>query len=295
MSWAATWPELAAGWPLREARRFSAALLRIYAGILFSSSLSVGALVLLATALVPVSGLLGLLAIGSAAATAQVLGLVSEARPQSEYAYSALFLGLGASHTFAAPEAALALATLGAMLSVIATAAMGGWLDRVGLPTLSLPFVLVYSCALSVGSALGATWAEPLPCLGLNAMRWPAAARMLLEVLGAMLFAPRLDVGLVVLASLCLCGGRVPQLALLALGMTELVAFALPLHPSGLWFGALINATFSAMALGSPASSAPRWLYLRAALGVALSCCSRSRCPDRSAASDLVPARYHST
>jgi urea transporter len=271
MSSAAAWSELAPGGSLREARRFSAALLRMYAGILFSSSLSVGALVLLATALVPLSGLLGLLAIGSATATAQVLGLVSEGRPQSEYAYSALFLGLGASHTFAAPEAALALATLGAMLSVIATAALGGWLHRVGLPTLSLPFVLVYSCALSVGSGLGAAWAEPVPCLGLNALRWPAAARMFLEALGAMFFTPRLDVGLVVFASLCLCGGRVPQLALLAFGMTELVDFALSLHHSGLWLSALINATFSAMALGGPASPVSPWLYMRAAFAIALS------------------------
>ncbi|MEY4579992.1 MAG: hypothetical protein RL701_4695 [Pseudomonadota bacterium] len=253
---------------LHELMRASTALLRTYAGIFFSSSLWVGALVLLATALVPTSCLLGLLAVGSAVVTARALGLVSESTPSSTYAYSALFLGLGASHTFAQLGAAVALATLGAAASVICTAAIGGWLQRLALPSLSLPFLLVYFCAISLGVALGATWAEPVRCTGLNTLPWPAPLRFFLEALGALLFTPRIDVGLIVFASLCVRGGQVPQLAALAFGITQLCAAVLARGSSSLWFAALINGIFSAILLGAGLFERSVWSYPRAALGV---------------------------
>jgi urea transporter len=249
-----------------------AALLRMYAGIFFSDSLAVGALVLLATALVPLSGFLGLVAVASAAATASALGLVSETSPPSTFAYSALFLGLGASHTFATFPAAFALATLGAAASAVSTAAISGWMQRIGLPALSLPFMLIYCCAISAGVSLDASWTQPTAALGINALSWwPAPVRMFLEALGALLFTPRIDVGLVVLACLCLRGGHAPQLALLAFGITKLAELVLPLEPLGMRFGALLNAIFSAIVLGAGWYAPSVWSYARAVFGVILS------------------------
>ncbi|HEY2732930.1 MAG TPA: urea transporter, partial [Polyangiales bacterium] len=214
-------------------------LLRMYAGCFFSSSIVVGALLLAATAFAPLSGLFGVLGVCSAALTARALGLTSAANPPSVYAYSALFIGIGARSTFASPIAAFALATLGAAVSAPLTAGFRGFMVRVGLPSLSLPFVLVYWCTISVGRALGAAWA-PIELIDLPSYfaRVPPAARQFLEALGAILFNPRIDVGLVVLAALCATGLHAPLLALLAFAITLLVDFALNLDPA-LRFAAL--------------------------------------------------------
>jgi len=255
----------------RELKRRTTALLRMYAGVFLSSSPAVGALLLLATALVPASGLLGLLAVATAATTARLLGLSSETAPPTTFAYNALFLGLGASHTFAWPGAALALATMGAAACVIATAALGGWLQRVGLPALSLPFVLVYFCAISFGSAVGATWAEPLRAGGVSTAHWPAILQLFLEALGALLFTPRWDAGLVVLASLCVRGGQALQLACFAFALTLLCGAALAPQASGLILGAAINGIFAAIVLGTGWYAPSLRSYVRAAFGVLLS------------------------
>jgi urea transporter len=253
-------------------RQSSLALLRMYAGIFCADSPWVGALILLGTVLDPWSGCLGLLALCSAIAAARSLGLLSHTTPASTYAFSALFLGLGASHTFAALGPVLALATFGAAAGVIATAAMSGWLQRVGLPVLSLPFLFVYGCAVSLGNLLGATWAAPTTLVGVNALAWPAPARLFLESLGALLFTPRIDVGLLIFAGLCVRGGQAPKLVLLAFGASELIALGLAVHEPRLRMGALINATFSAIVLGDGLYARSSWSYPRAALGVLLSC-----------------------
>ena len=252
---------------LHTLRRSGLALLRLYAGIFCASSPWAGALILCATALDPWSGSLGLLALCSALSVARGLGLLSDAVPPSTYAFSALFVGLGASHTFASIVPTMALATFGAALGVIATAAMRGWMQRVSLPVLSLPFLLVYSCAISLGQLLGATWAAPTPHAGLNALAWPPLLRLFLESLGAMLFTPRIDVGLLIFAGLCVRGGQAPQLVVLALGTTELLDL-----PPALRVSALINGMFSAILLGDGLFARSIWSYPRALLGVLLSC-----------------------
>jgi urea transporter len=252
--------------------RAGGALLRMYAGILFSDSPAVGGLVLLATFLVPVSGLLGLLAVVSAGVTARLLGLLSGATPPSTYAYSALFLGLGASHTFARPEAILALATIGAAAASLLTAAIRGFMLRFGLPALSLPFLLIYYCAISVGYTLGARWAVPATGFVVFAhpWAWPAPINLFLEALGALLFTPRSDVGLLVFAALCLRGRIAPQLALIAFGITTAVDLMLGLSSAGLGLTALANAIFVALALGNGFYPISIDSYARAALGVVL-------------------------
>jgi urea transporter len=255
---------------VRALLRPVAALLRMYAGIFFSDSRAVGALVLLATMLSPLSGLLALLAIVSAWVTARLLGLLSDPNASSVYAYSALFLGLAASHTFARIEAAFALATFGAAAAALLTAAFRGFMLRFGLPSLSLPFLLIYYCAISVGRLVGAHWA-PLPSgVILYAYVWPAPINLFLESLGALLFTPRSDVGLVVFAGLCLRGRLGPQLALIAFGITLAADLMLGLTSSGLWFTAFANAIFAALALGNGFYPTTLDSFGRAALGIML-------------------------
>jgi urea transporter len=241
--------------------------LRLYAGCFFSSSTAVGALVFAATALEPRSGILAALAVGTAVWTAAALGLISEADPPSVYAYSALFIGMGATHTFASPVLALALATLGAAAATVLTAAVRGILVRVGLPSLTLPFALVYMCAISAGGALGASWvpaphAVPSPYLDFL----PLLVRLFFQSLAAILFSPHIELGLVVFIALCASGKHAPLLAVMAFAITLAVVRWLALPPA-LGFTALINATFTAVGLGI-GWYAPTWVgYLRAAAG----------------------------
>jgi urea transporter len=241
--------------------------LRLYAGCFFSQSTAVGALVFAATALEPRSGLLAAIAVATAVGTAAALGLISEANPSSVYAYSALFIGMGATHTFASPVLALALATLGAAAASLLTAAVRGVLIRVGLPSLTLPFALVYLCAISAGRALGADWAPsvlPVPAVYLDFL--PVLVKLFFQSLAAILFSPHLEVGIVVFVALCASGKHAPLLATLSFAITLALSrmLALPLAVS---FTALINATFTAVGLGIAWYAPSPLTYVRALAG----------------------------
>jgi len=241
--------------------------LRLYAGCFFSSSTAVGALVFAATALEPRSGILAAIAVGTAVWIASALGLISDADPPSVYAYSALFIGMGAIHTFASPVVALALATLGAAAATVLTAAVRGILARLSLPSLTLPFAAVYMCAISAGSVLGASWAAvplavPAPYLDFL----PLIVRLFFQSLAAILFSPHIEVGFVVFIALCASGRHAPLLAVMAFAITLALVRSLAIPPA-LGFAALVNATFTAVGLGI-AWYEPSWLgYLRAAAG----------------------------
>lgn len=224
-------------------------------------------MVFCATALEPRSGLLAALAVGTAVLTASALGLISEANPPSVYAYSALFIGMGATHTFASPVLALALAILGAAAASLLTAAVRGVLAPTGLPSLTLPFALVYMCAISAGGALGASWAvaahvEPAPYLDFL----PPLVRLFFQSLAAVLFSPRIEVGFAVFIALCAGGRHAPLLAVIAFAITLVLVRLLALPPA-VGFAALINATFTAIGLGIGWYAPSLLGYLRAAIG----------------------------
>ena len=192
--------------------------------------------------------------------------------PPSVYAYSALFIGIGARSTFAAPAAALALATLGAAaVSAPITAGVRGFFVRVGLPSLSLPFVLIYWCTISVGArVLGVAWA---PAAHIDTPSYlafmPPSIQLFFQALGAILFNPRVDVGLLVFAALCATGMHAPLLALLAFAITMLADWGLAFGPS-LRFAALLNAMFAAIGLGIGWYAPSPLAYLRAGAGALL-------------------------
>jgi urea transporter len=255
---------------LRQALSAFATFLRVYAECFFGRSLAAGALVLIATAFAPYSALLGALAVGSAIGTAYALGLVSAYARPSEYGYSALFIGLAAGSSFAHPTASLALATLGGVACAVLTASLRGFFLRFGLPSLSLPFVIVYFCAISLAGMLGVEWALAAPA---TVPPWlaflPPTVRTLLtflEEIGAILFIPRIEVGLVVIVALCACRWDVPLLAGLAFALVMLVDRALSLSPA-LRSTALFNAMFASIGLGTAWSSPGLTSYLRAATG----------------------------
>ena len=245
------------------------ALLGIYAACFFSSSVVVGGLVLGATLLEPRAGLLGMLGALGGVASARVLGLVRKHEPATGFAYSALFMGLGAGHTFADPVAALALTALGAAATVLLTVSMQSVLARFALPPLSVPFLIVYMCALSMGRALGAHWALPTAAALPELALLPMHVRAFFEALGAFLFTVRADAGMLVFAAFCFSSPRAALCAVL--GYTLCVGGAHALHVApGLSFAAALNATVSAVFLGMSSPRAGWQAYVRASAGALL-------------------------
>lgn len=225
-------------------------LWQLYAGVIFSDSVYSGALLWLATMLEPRSGLLGGAAVISAALAARAFGLVAELAHASAYTYSALFIGLGAVHTFDSLAAVVALAVLGALISPILTASAFTALRSSGVPPLSLPFWLVYSCAWSIGRVYGAPWASPSPQPVSPGAELAAPARLLLEGLGGLFFAPRTDVGALVLVAMCLSSRHAPGLLLISLATTLLAAWIFPLSHR-VCLGILANACLTALGMGT--------------------------------------------
>lgn len=225
-------------------------VLQLYAGCVFSASPWTGALLLLASALSPYCALLGLAAVGSALYTARSLRLLSAKNPPAVYSYSALFLGLMAARTFADPWVSALFALLGAATSSLLTASLRELGQRFELPALSLPFVIVYSCALGTGRVLGLGWAPPPPASHELASSLPEPLQLYLEALGAIVCDARVEVGLLVLAALVAAGLHTTLLTLIGLAAALCVGQLLDLQPA-LRLVAALNAIFSALALGA--------------------------------------------
>lgn len=218
-------------------------LLRSYGQVLFASTRPTAWLLLLATVFGP--AVHGLVAVAVAVATARVLKLPEALQEQGLFGINALLVGLAMGSLGLPPAAGLGLAALGAVASVLVTAA---WRAGSSLPPLTGPFLVV-------------TWLCWGPALALGGQPSMTASG-LLESVGALLFAPHPAAGgLVALAALAwsrqgsvlaAVGGAVayglgwllaPSLAGLAAVNGALVAAAV----GGVWF----VPSWSSLALGT--------------------------------------------
>jgi urea transporter len=245
---------------LRDTRRVADALLRSYAQIVIARSRVSGFLLLAATALDWRTCLGGLTALAGAAVVARALTLAEGALAEGPYGYNALFAGLAIGHLFGAGPATLALAAAGGGLSVLFTSAFVATAGRVlGLPALTVPFLLATYLLLFVTAALGwAPRAETIPPAA-EAARTPATEW--LAWVGALVFVPRIEAGALVLAAL-LIHSRIAFL-LGAVGAIALAPFARQAGlPAATAAPLLFNGVLAAISLGgtwfvpSPASFA---------------------------------------
>ncbi|HMV65412.1 MAG TPA: urea transporter, partial [Myxococcota bacterium] len=221
--------------------------LRAYAQILFSSRLDVGAILMLASFVVPSVGLVGLGGAALAGGLALALGFDREAVRSGALGYNALlvFLGLGAMVDRSPAFCGLALVAAGGTVLVhAATSAALSWHLR--LPALSVPFVvsgwLVLAC---VPHLRGMALRHHPPAVELGPFPGPAWVGQFLTSLGGIFFQPHWIAGAVVAVALlrhsriglvhALVGFGVGQLAerhLLALqgpGLQETAGFNLVL------------------------------------------------------------------
>ncbi|WP_165903604.1 urea transporter [Hymenobacter gummosus] len=131
-------PSTPANTPLRL---LALAVLRSYSLIFFSQHRGFAALLLLLSFANPGAGAAGLTAALLAAGGAWLLGFDREVLKTGAYSFNALLVGL-ALGTFYEPGWAYGLVLLvGALLALLLTVALGGWLGPRGLPPLSVPFL----------------------------------------------------------------------------------------------------------------------------------------------------------
>lgn len=223
------------------------ALLRVFGQVIFTRSRAAGGLLLLAAATDPASLVYGVLAVGAAALGVRLLGLDPSQVREGPFGYNALLVGAGVAFTFAAGPASALLALLSVGLCVLVTASLLSLLPRAfGLPVLSLPFVLVFALVLGLAPRFGL---EPRALGAPDPTIDPLT--LLLESLGAVVFAPRPAAGALVLLALFIHSRISSLLALgaFALATAAALAAAGPLdHGTALAMG--LNALLAAMALG---------------------------------------------
>jgi murein DD-endopeptidase MepM/ murein hydrolase activator NlpD len=223
-----------------------ARVLGLYAQLFFSRSPWVGALLLAATFLEPVTGAGGLLAALVGVGVARALGLDAAEAWHGAFGVNALLVGLGLAHTYPPSGLALGLVLLGALAAVVVTAALKSLLASVaGLPVLSAPFLLVYPVVLLVGRQVGLAHNDAGSGQVLSA-RWP------LEALGSILFLPRWDVGALVLLALLVHSRIATVFAAASLAVVTALLAALPgAADPVLWRAAALNAMVTALGLTS--------------------------------------------
>ncbi len=229
------------------------AILASYSQVLFSRSKLVGAIVLLATFVVPVVGLVGLLGVALAATVSLLMGMDREATRSGILGYNALlvFLMIGASLHWSA--AFWGLAAVVAAVVVLGHVALATALHyHLRLPVLSVPFVLVGWLVLaSVPYVKGMGVRTSLPALELGAFPGPETVDVLLRSLGAIFFQPHWAAGALVLLALLIHSRIATFHALVGFAVAMFAdTFLFTFPPEFLYLYVGFNFVVTAIALG---------------------------------------------
>ena len=190
------------GLALRTVAATGDAVLRSYAQIVMGRSRVAGFLLLLATALDMPTLLGGLTALAGAALAARALSLPDGCILGGSDGYNALFVGLAVGHLYGAGAGALAAAGAWGALSAVVSAFVVATVGRtLALPALTLPFVMLTYLLLMVAPSVGlAPRLDPPLAHAMDAAR-PAAVGWVAWI-GALVFVPRFEAGLLVVAAL---------------------------------------------------------------------------------------------
>ena len=232
-----------------------------------------GALLILATALSPRLGLHGLAAVALGQVLVRLLALGDAAAARGRFGYNPLLVGLAVGALFEPGPGAGALLVLAVVAVVFLEAALESVLGVVvGLPHLSLPFVLVTWLALAAAPFVGIV-ARAAPALLPEAgPAWlPALATLYLRSLGAILFSPTVEAGALVLAALVLHSRIATLLSLVGFGVAAaLSTFVFTFASDAALLVLSANALLAAVALGGVWFVPQRSAFLLAAAGALL-------------------------
>ena len=224
-----------------------------YAQILFCASREVGAVVFLATCLSPWLALHGAAAVALSILIPKALHLSDASTRAGAFSYNALLIGLGGAAMLAPSPEATFVTMIAAAGSVLVTAALQSALSTTfALPVLTLPFLAIFymlmgSAPLFDIATVAEASADPLA----SHLALPTPLTMYLRSLGAIFFAPRVDVGLGVMLALAFTS----RIGLVLSGLGFALAWLMGVHLIGLPAAVLplvlgYNFMLTAIALG---------------------------------------------
>ena len=90
------------------------------------------------------AGMSGLFAVIFSVLIANGMGLDKSQLKQGLFSFNALFLGMGMGTFFDPSLVFFSLLTLASLITLILSVTLGGWLNKYGLPVLSIPFVITF-------------------------------------------------------------------------------------------------------------------------------------------------------
>ena len=251
------------------------AVLFSYSQLLFARSRLIGVLLLAATFTVPRLGLAGVLAVCTALTVAHVIRLSPDLNRSGLFGYNALLVGLVGAGLLEPGPPAMALTALAVVTTVLVTAAAHSLMaSQLALPSLTLPFLGMAYLVLAAAPGLGVA-PQPFPgdTAALLEIGWleTGGAGLWLQSLGTIFLAPHAITGLLVAVALVLYSRIAAALSLAAFVAVWAASVGLyPDAPPVVMWVLVLNATFTAVALGGVWFVPGRWSVLLAALGVAL-------------------------
>ncbi len=120
------------------------AIINSYAAIFFSTNKLMGTAILVVTFFNFYAGLSGLISVLFAIAIANSMGFDKLQLKNGIYSFNALLTGIGMGTFFDPGLVFFSLLLLAALLTLMLSVALGGWLGKNGLPFLSIPFVMTF-------------------------------------------------------------------------------------------------------------------------------------------------------
>lgn len=194
------------------------AFLGSYSQILFSHSRWAGGLLVGATMCSPKLGLHGAVGVLLSIAVASALRFSRDQIRSGLYGYNPLLISLGMGALFDVTPVSVCFGVAAVIAGVMMTASLNAALGRTfNVPSLTLPFLGVFYAVLGAAPYLPVTRTMVAPGKGMEfGGLFPGAVGDFLCSLGAVLFMPRIEVGLLMLGAL-LVASRI-SVVLAALG-----------------------------------------------------------------------------
>lgn len=249
---------------LPSLKHFANTVLRSYAILLFSQDRWFGLLLLLVTLLHPVAGACGLAAVIAAFAMATMTGMRREDVSIGLYGFNALLVGIGMGTFFDISWAFVAVLLLAVLVSVMSSAVLNAWLGKMGLPFLSLPFLIAFWLVLlsarefsqiglahkTVLIAPDGSWLSNI-VLYFEQLAWPDPVASFFKSLSALFFQEGILPGLLMTVGLLIFSRIAFSLALIGFAAAYFFNRLTGVHDSYLSYYDLgVNYTLTAVAVG---------------------------------------------
>ncbi|MEI7504655.1 MAG: urea transporter, partial [Paludibacter sp.] len=120
------------------------AILNSYSVVFFFNNQVMGAVILSVSFFNFFAGMSGLFAVIFSVLIANGMGLDKSQLKQGLFSFNALFLGMGMGTFFDPSLVFFSLLILASLITLILSVTLGGWLNKYGLPVLSIPFVITF-------------------------------------------------------------------------------------------------------------------------------------------------------